>query len=190
MSAKAYTHASGVLPPKLLNKVMQALAGKITKIVFAEPGARPNKSEGQIPDDLVEKCRRWVDAKVDSDGISRTLYFGTRTTYKRLGKPAYAYFLSKAGVSIGAVQAALGITYPTAVKYGAKASNPQLDITALDPQVYKTYKAAGEKRCEEVGIERTHGREEFMIHVGAALELINTRSEKWDAKLAKAADAT
>lgn len=185
MSKPAYLHASDLFPPKLLAKVTQALDGKTLKITFAPSGKPPNKSEAVLPPELAEKCRRWVD---DRDS-GRTIYFGGKHSANRVGKPAYAFYLSKAGISIGAIQTALGITYPTAAKYGAKASRPVIDVSTLEPDVYTAYREAGEARAQELGKVRTKGKEEFYVLVGAALEMISKRSESWDAKIKKAQEA-
>lgn len=181
----AYAHASDVLPPKLLDRVMQALDGKPTKITFAAEGRRPNKSEAIIPSRLANKCREWVDFKESP----RTLYFGGKYTENRIGKPAYAQFLSKRGVSTRAIQAALGITYPTAIKYGGKSSAEAFDVNSLPTETYSAYAEAGKARLQVLGVTRARTLAELQVHVGYALHLIETHAAKWDQRLEKAKKA-
>ena len=181
-----YVKASELLPEKLLLKCLDALGDTPTKISFAAGDQLPNESESKLPPELAAKVRRWLDA---SDYTSRVVYFqparAARKHAKRpkVGRPQYAGYLSKAGIRTGAIVVALGITYPTASKYGATRDDARIDWEKVPEEKFKRYVEEGQARVRELGIEKSRNATGFYANVGCALTLIRKNAEKWDAEI-------
>lgn len=184
-ASNSYAVAADIFPKDLFDEVLEAVGGGPIKVtISSDDSMRTNKHEHLLGDELLARCRKIVRKL----GCSRTLYIAKPASYKkspRVGRPEYARFLRDHGVTVAAAAAALGVSIPTAYKYGASSPEVAINWARLGEEAMSRYETAGRERCNELGIEKSSRARKFFATVGVALKAISKKSEEWDQVLAE-----
>lgn len=166
---RSYLIAVDVFGPELTEEVISIL-GEAKKVTFAPTHKSYNRSEGQLPERLVDKCRNLLDMK---DHIKRrTVFFGHLRSHD--GERAHALALAELGYPANVIADALNYHAVTLTRwkistYVANLGDavPKPEITP-DPDLIDK----GFKRCQDLRPGEVKSDLTYYAKVGHAMEAL------------------
>jgi hypothetical protein len=166
---RSYLIAVDVFGPELTEEVISIL-GEAKKVTFAPTHRQHNRSESQLPERLVDKCRNILDMK---DHIKRrTVFFGHLRTHD--GERVHALALAELGYPVNVIADALNYHSITLTRWKISAyvaslgaAVPKIEVEP-DPDLIDK----GFKRCQDLRPGEVKSDLTYYAKVGHAMETL------------------